>query len=288
MGILMRKSAVLVQALLFIALLVPASAQNTGSSRPDDIVARNLDSIAPASVRAAEKSRVVRGNLQFHVLVGGSGGAAGTWDLVSSGRMFDIVMQFGIGDWRGEQFTFNGSKVGIALPTASHHRSVFGEFVASQDFLIKEGLLGGELGTGWALQNLAATKAKVQNLGIKKIDGKDLLALQYSSKHSTDMQVFLYFDPETGRHLHTVYTMNRNEGPTGDIRSTPYQREIKYRMEERFSDFRTENGMTLPAHYDLQWSEETQNGSTRLFDWDLTADQIVHNVALDPANFEIK
>jgi hypothetical protein len=277
-----------IRPLLLAALVFPASAQSPANSGPDDIVTRNLNSIARANVRAAEKSRVVRGNLQFHILVGGSGGANGAWDLVSSGRDLDLVMQFGIGDWRGEQFTFNGSKVGIALPTASHHRSVFGEFIASQDFLIKEGLLGGELGTGWALQNLAATGGQLQKRGTKKIDGKELLAFQYSSKHSTDMQIFLYFDPETGRHLHTVYTMNQQEGPTGDIRSTPYQREIKYRMEERFSDFRTESGITLPTHYDLQWSQETQNGSTRLFDWDLTETQIFHDVPLDPANFEIK
>jgi hypothetical protein len=284
----MSRLAMVVQPLMFFALLSAASSQASGKAAPDDIVARNLSSIASPDVRAAEKSRVVRGNLQFHVLVGGSGGAAGSWDLVSSGREVDLVMQFGIGDWRGEQFTFNGSKVGIALPTASHHRSVFGEFIASQDFLIKEGLLGGELSMGWALENLSGNGARLQSLGTKKIDGKDALAFQYSSKHSRDMQVFLYFDPETGRHIHTIYTMSQNEGPTGDIRSTPYQREIKYRMEERFSDFRTENGMTLPMHYDLQWSQETQNGSTRLFDWDLVANQVVHNVALDPANFEIK
>jgi hypothetical protein len=146
----MYKFAIFVRTLLTIALVSTGTAHGSTNPSPDDIVARNLDSIAPANVRAAEKSRVVRGNLQFHILVGGSGGAAGSWDLVSSGRELDLVMQFGLGDWRGEQFTFNGSKVGIALPTASHHRSVFGEFVASQDFLVKEGLLGGELGTGWA------------------------------------------------------------------------------------------------------------------------------------------
>ena len=284
----MFRLAIFIQPLVLAALVSATSAQAPGSATPGDIVTRNLDSIAPASVRTAEKSRVVRGSLQFHILVGGSGGAAGEWDLVSAGRDLDLVMQFGIGDWRGEQFTFNGSKVGIALPTASHHRSVFGEFIASQTFIIKEGLLGGELGTGWALDNLAKNGARLQSLGTKKIDGKEVLAFQYSSKHSSDMQVFLYFDPETGRHVHTTYTMSQQEGPTGDIRSTPYQREIKYRMEERFSDFHTESGNTLPTHYDLQWSQETQNGSTRLFDWDLTATQIVHNVALDPANFEIK
>jgi hypothetical protein len=278
-----------VRSLLIISLTSAATALGSTNPSPDEIVTHNLNSIASPDVRAAEKSRVVRGSLQFHVLVGGSGGAAGAWDLVSSGRMLDLVMQFGMGDWRGEQFTFNGSRVGIALPTASHHRSIFGEFIASQDFLIKEGLLGGELSTAWALQNLAASGARLQNLGSKKIDGKNMLAVQYVSKHSSDMQVLMYFDPETGRHLRTIYSMQRRvEGPTGDIRSTPYQHEVRYRIEERFSDFRTDHAITLPTHYDLQWSEETQNGSTRLFDWDLTATQIVHDVPLDPANFEIK
>jgi len=144
----MSRLAIVVQSFLLLAVAWPSKAQTPDKPNPDDIVTRNLDSIARADVRAAEKSRVVRGNLQFHILVGGSGGANGAWDLVSSGRDLDLVMQFGIGDWRGEQFTFNGSKVGIALPTASHHRSVFGEFIASQDFLIKEGLLGCELETG--------------------------------------------------------------------------------------------------------------------------------------------
>ncbi|WP_109488232.1 hypothetical protein [Occallatibacter savannae] len=284
----MSKILTLSTKLLILAAALTGTVNGSSNPGSDDIVARNLDSIAPANVRTAEKSRVVRGDLQFHILVGGSGGAAGSWDLVSSGRELDLVMQFGIGDWRGEQFTFNGSKVGIALPTSSHHRSVFGEFIASQTFVIKEGLLGGELGTGWALENLAANGARLQSLGTRKIDGQQALAFQYSSKHSSDMQVFLYFDPETGRHLHTTYTMSQQEGPTGDIRSTPYQREIKYRMEEQFSEFRTEHGITLPTHYNLQWSQETQNGSTRLFSWDLVASQIVHDVALDPANFEMK
>jgi hypothetical protein len=285
----MSRLAIFVQSFLLLAFVWPSSAQDSAKSTPAEIITRNLDSIAPANVRAAEKSRVVRGDLQFHILVGGSGGANGAWDLVSSGRDVDLVMQFGLGDWRGEQFTFNGSKVGIALPTASHHRSVFGEFIASQDFLVKEGLLGGELSTGWVLQNLTATGGHLQNRGSKKVDGKELLAVQYVSKHSTDMQVMLYFDPETGRHVRTMYTMERRtEGPTGDIRSTPYQREIRFSMDERFSDFRTEHGMTLPAHYQLQWSAETQNGSTRLYSWDLTATQIVHDVPLDPANFVIK
>src|SRR3569833_505273 len=132
-----------VRSLLIISLTSAATALGSTNPSPDEIVTHNLNSIASADVRAAEKSRVVRGSLQFHVLVGGSGGAAGAWDLVSSGRMLDLVMQFGMGDWRGEQFTFNGSRVGIALPTASHHRSIFGVFFVCLVFFFFVGLLGG-------------------------------------------------------------------------------------------------------------------------------------------------
>jgi hypothetical protein len=202
--------------------------------------------------------------------------------------MLNVVMQFGMGDWRGEQFTFDGAKIGIARPTASHQRSEFGEFVASQAFLLKEGLLGGVLSTAWALQNLATTEARVRDLGMKKVDGKELLAVQYFSKHNTDMQVMMYFDPQTYQHVRTVYSMEQRPGATGDIRTSSQQREIRYRLEERFSDFRIANGLTLPTHYELQWTEELQNGGTRLFDWDLGASQIQQDVPLDPANFEIR
>ncbi|MGA8646260.1 MAG: hypothetical protein WB628_05420, partial [Candidatus Sulfotelmatobacter sp.] len=62
----------------------------------------------------------------------------------------------------------------------------------------------------------------------------------------------------------------------------------RYTIEERFSDFQTDNGITLPHHYDLQYSQELQNGSTRVYDWDMTADRILTNLNLDPGNFAVK
>jgi hypothetical protein len=284
----MTKIRMFLQPWMVLALLFTARVQGSSPSKSDDIVVRHLDAIGSQTVRAAAKSRVVRGSLRFRVLVGGSGGATGTWDLVSSGRMLGIVMQFGMGDWWGEQFTFDGSRIGVARPTASHQRSEFGDFVASQGFLLKEGLLGGELSTGWALQSLAMNGARMQDLGMKKVDGKELRAVQYLSKHNTDMQVIMYFDPQTYQHVRTVYSMEQRPGETGDIRTSAQQKEPRYRLEERFSDFRSANGLTLPTHYELQWTEELQNGGTRLFDWDLVASQIRQDVPLDPANFEIK
>ena len=50
----------------------------------------------------------------------------------------------------------------------------------------------------------------------------------------------------------------------------------------------TDNGITLPRHYDLRYTQEPQNGSTRAYDWEITADKVITNISLDPANFQIK
>ena len=48
------------------------------------------------------------------------------------------------------------------------------------------------------------------------------------------------------------------------------------------------NGITLPRHYDLQYTQELQSGSTRVYDWDMTADKVLNNLELDSGNFQIK
>jgi hypothetical protein len=212
------------------------------------------------------------------------------------------------GDWRGEQFIFDGEHTGFATATTSHTRSVFAQFVSSQDFIVKEGLLGGELSTGWALQNLDQNHAKLQFVGTKKVDGKELIGLQYFSKATHDMQVKIYFDPQTFQHVMTVYTLEIAPGMSGEIIESAYQHQNRYTIEERFSDFQAVDGLTLPTHYHLQYTQEvqTQNsgtgptsaapasaqgellGSTRVYDWDMTAERIEHNLTLDAKNFHVK
>lgn len=257
-------------------------------STPDDVVTRHLNSIGTSEVRAGIKSRVVQGTLKFRVLVGGAGEVTGSWGRVSSDRMSNFVMRFGGGDWRGEQFTYDGSKTGFAAATSSHQRSAFCQFISSQDFIIKEGLLGGELSTGWALQNLDANHGRIQVLGPKKVDGKELLGVQYFSKSAGDLQVKIYFDPETYHHVLTVYSMELAPNMGGSVIASPSQREIRYTLEERFSNFQNVDGITLPTNYDLQWTQELQNGTTRVYDWNMTADQVRQNLPLDPANFRVK
>ena len=90
-------------------------------------------------------------------------------------------------------------------------------------------------------------------------------------------------------HVMTVYSVENVPHNVADgINTSAVQQEFRYTIEERFSDFQTDNGITLPRRYDLQYTEELQTGQTRLYDWDMTADKIQNNVNPDPSNFRSK
>jgi hypothetical protein len=70
--------------------------------------------------------------------------------------------------------------------------------------------------------------------------------------------------------------------------ATAHGSETRYRLEERFSDFKTADGLTLPSHYDIHFTQELGNGPSTVSEWDITTNQVSNNVTLDPRNFEVK
>ena len=62
----------------------------------------------------------------------------------------------------------------------------------------------------------------------------------------------------------------------------------RYRLQEKFSDFKTVDGVTLPTQEDIQFSQELQNGRTTLWDYDLKGLEIANNMGIDAKNFEVK
>ncbi|HEX4427433.1 MAG TPA: hypothetical protein VH079_18680 [Terriglobales bacterium] len=257
--------------------------------KPEDVVAKHLDSIGTAEARAAVKSRVVQGKLTFKLMVGGGGGSfAGTWGRVSEGSKSNFVMKFGGGNYRGEQFVYDENKVYVAADTSTLRRSRFGEFVHSQDYLVKEGVLGGEFSTGWALQALDRNHPRLVYAGLKKVDGRQVIDLEYHSKKGSDTKIDIYLDPETYHHVKTTYAMSISAGMGTTITNSVKQQDIRYTIEERFADFKAQDGITLPTTYSIEYTEELQNGNTEIYHWDMTADKINENIGLDPKNFDTK
>ena len=275
--------------------------------KPEDLVAHHLESIGAATARTANKSRVVQGAARFKMLVGSGGQLDGKGAVVSEGQKINIMMKFA-SDYKGEQFISDGQKSYIAATTADHRRSSLGEFVMSQPVILQDGLLGGALSTAWALSNLDRNHPHLSSGGIKKRDGKQVLDLHYQPKRSTEMDIHMYFDPETYHHLETVYTITLASGLGGSVPSatdqvgltsspglsgsdptrSSKQQQIRYTLEENFSDFSTTDGITLPSHYNVHFTRESQDGKTTVSEWDMSANEVSENMSLDPRNFQVK
>jgi len=168
-----------------------------------------------------------------------------------------------------------------------------GEFVYSQDQMVRDGLMGGTLTTAWALLNLDANKPKLSYNGQKKINGGEAYEIGYHSKKKDDLTIHLYFDKDTYRHVMTTYSMTLASGLAlnaigTDITQSSRQKETRYTLEEDFSDFQTVEGLTLPSKYVIHFTQELQNGATEVSEWDIAADKCSNNIALDPKNFEVK
>jgi hypothetical protein len=285
----------------------PAGASD--APKPEDVVAKHLESIGAAKARSEVKSRADEGTVEFRVLSGGQGGVvSGNSVILSEGRRTLFMMKLPTTEYRGERFIFDGNRTEVRSASAQQNRSYLGEFVWVQDALIKEGLLGGVLTTAWPLLNLDERKAKLSSEGLKTIDGQQLLELTYKPKNRTDLNIHLYFEPETFRHVRSVYTLTVTQGlgkpgtssmelppggapapATGSAETnTARQNEIRYRLEERFSGFTSVDGLSLPMHYTIQFTNELQNGRTVLSQWDMAFNAIKHNVSPDPRNFEVK
>jgi len=268
--------------------LAALSGAVAADTKAEDIVAQHLDSIGTAQARAAVTSLAVQGTLRFKIITGGAGETSGSWQRLSEGRKSKFVMKFGDNKWWGEQFVFDGNKASAAAANSTHRWSALGAFIVGQDNIVKDGLLGGELGTAWALERIDEHHIKLESLGRKKVDDRELDAIEYLSKNNGNMIVKLYFEPETHHHVMTTYTIETSANIAHNDIQNARQQTSHYSLEERFSDFQTENSLTLPRQYDLRYSQQLQNGNTIAYDWTMTADKVLQNPIIAPTNFEEK
>jgi outer membrane lipoprotein-sorting protein len=291
-----------------VVLLVLVSLGSASELKPEELVAKHLDSIGTADARKAIKSRVAQGTAQYTILVGGAGTQEGKAVLVSEQNKIHFLFKFPNNIYRGEQIVTDGSKIEVAATTAQRTRSPLGTYLYTQDAAIRDGLLGGVLSTAWPLFDSDVRKAKLSYLGLKTIDGKQLHDLHYKPKKGSDQEIDLFFEPDTFRHVLTIYKLSISQhlvspefqtssgavipsqslGVSSDEAQSRQQATTRYRVEERFSDFKTADGLTLPSHYNLHFTNEQQSGATAVYEWSVSLSEVMENPQLDPKNFEPK
>jgi len=265
--------------------LLPPNPHGQGLS-VDELVAKHLAAIGTPEARAAAKTRVAQGSAVFKILVGGGGQIEGTSGMVSEGRKQRFVMRFQQ-NYHGENFLLNGDKVSIGFSNSDQTRSGLASLIYAQDAIVREGLWGGVLSTGWALLDVPGRQPRLSYDGLKKVDGRDLHRLTYLPRKGTDLKIQLFFEPDTFRHVMTTYRLEVGNNVGKTVLESPTLKADRTTLEERFDDFTTDSGITLPTRWTFQYTRELPSGATSVFDWEIK-DEIRQNLTLDPKNFEVK
>lgn len=284
---------------LFCALVVaPALIVNTPASaaaaspedkmRAEDVIAKHLESIGTEAARSEVRSRVIVGTSRAVFKVRNNAGAIeGRSVLASESNKILFGMGFDNPDYIGEKFGFNGKRftVGYLRPGV---RSTLGSFILIHDNVFKEGLMGGTLTSAWPLLNLAERKVRLEYSGTDKIGDQMAHKLRYIPSKGSDLQVSLYFDTKTFRHVRTQY--ERVVGArfsAGGIDSQASQQPSRYKMIEDFSDFKGEGKLNLPHTYKLVLEIETKTG-TSVHRWDMSLSQFAFNQEIEEASFNVE
>ncbi len=252
----------------------------------NEFVKQHVNSIGTEQARAAVKNRVAQGTVKFEVLNRGPQTWEGPATLVSEGEKFASLMKFPPTVFRTEWFVRDGKKTSVA-PVAPGRWSEFGNFVKAHDEILTEGLWGGALSMDWAMSHLDEHHAKLQDRGVKKVDGVELRRIDYFPKKGSDLEIQLYFEPTTFRHVMTVYLMTITAQSGLTVNDARNEKEHHYRLEERFGEFKSVDNLTLPTRWTIRFTYG-QVSAGLIDQYDITETKISHNMTLDPKNFELK
>ena len=274
-------AAVLSLVILPVAAAVPDKEELTA----EQIVAKHLEAIGTAEARAAIKSRVIVGKAASIMRIGGSGQVEGSAVMASQGSSSLLGASFNIVDYPHEKIGFDGKKLKVADITPGT-KSTLGEFFSKHEMPFREGLAGGVLSTAWPLLDMSARKVTLKYDGTKKIDGRQVYVLKFESKNDSGLKTRLFFDAETFQHVRTEYEQRMVQQMATEPGRTQKQGDSITKLVEEFSDFKTENGVTMPHSYKIQLSIETLTRRI-LQDWNFSLSQFVINRALEPSQFDV-
>jgi hypothetical protein len=286
---------------------------------PEQVVAAHLKSIGSPEVLATIKNRGIGGDATVQFIQGGTGKMIGQSLIISDGSSLGVILKYGTVDYPGEQFAFNGSEVTVANISPGQ-RSPLGDFIYRYNIILKEGLFGGVLSTGWPLLDISKKKPSLK-YDRAKVDGRELHVLEYMSKaYMNDIKVKLFFDLETFRHVRTEYRLkvqgeqalqandtiiegvsrasNTGAKTSPSTRNAGILDQVEdsiYLLVETFDNFKElksgkspdAKSLTLPQSYTISYSNQG-HGSTFLANWGVEAKQWYQNGKIDPSYFKVQ
>ena len=266
----MRRAAL---SLSLARLAAAATARAEEKLTADAIVARHLEALAGADPKAAQVLRVVEGPCRFEIMRGGMGTLDGKARVASEGRRYGVELRFPSSEYPGESLAYDGKTVQVGF-IQPRRRSPMSEFLNTYDFLLREGLVSGALSSAWSLLDVAGRAPKLKYAGLKKVGNEKLHEIDYkAARGQGDVDVRLYFDPATFRHVRSQYRIRLLPSMSEAIDQSASQQDTRFEMEETFSDFQAAGGLTLPRKWVITFSMD--GPSTNAFwRWDSVVERV--------------
>jgi hypothetical protein len=252
--------------------------------KPEELIAKHLESIGTAAARAAVKSRMITGSAQVVFRLGARGQLNGKSLIAAEGNKFRLGLNFDKPEYLGEQVAWDGKSM-TASEIRPGLRSNLTQFLYQNGFLLQDGLLGGVTSTNWFFLDLTSkqSRPKIEYGGLKTVDGKKLHELKYQVQQgAATFQISFYFDPVTFQHVLSIH----NQSIPAFFGSGGGSAEGFIRIREEFGVFKIVDGLTLPHSYKLTFSTEGQ--ATFLADWAMQISEIRHNQPLDASLFKLQ
>lgn len=269
-----------------LASFYDASVHADEKLKPEEIIAKHLESIGSQEDRASVKTRVILGVSKYVRHGPGGGVTEGRAVLASENEKYMFGMKFGVPGYDIESVGFDGKDLTVGY-VAPGVRSAFEQLVRNHESTFKQGLLAGTLNSSWPLLAINEEKARVKYSGLKKVDGASLHQLKYQPRKGSDLEVNLFFDSTTFQHVRTEYTRSVAANIGTNVDSSASQRETRYKLVETFADFKKEGNLTLPHDYRIKLQITGANTVEILDEWTLTLKDFVFNQAIEPKDFVV-
>jgi len=268
--------------LLSLVLLIinSVNAQSTKLTAAD-VIAKHLASIGTPDAIANVKSRVMIGEGQLMEKTGSLGHARGPAQLASDGDKLLLAMILNSNDYPYEKIGFDGKKMSVARPLGKESPLVY--FLKSQGSIVKDGFFTGVLSAAWPLLDSANSKIKFSYNGTEMVGGRLLHKLKFTD---ADLQVTLFFEDNTFRHVATRYYYSIQPAITHTDTAAGQLKTSYYTMTEKFSEFKVYGGLTLPSSYSIDVSLQVEGGAIQA-EWRVNVKEVYYNQALEAASFRV-
>ncbi len=261
------------------AIAVPVAAQDL---KPDEIIAKHLDSIGKKEARESLKTLMAVATSEFESrvpLVKGGGKAVVVSD---PGNLFFII-SLNSKEYPFEKIGHFNGKTSLPFISAGN-RSLLGTFLKEHDKILSSGLFAGSMSLRWFLSVADRNGVKLRSAGMKTVDGKKLYAIDcfLPGSGSDDFKVRIFFD-DSFRHVRTEYKREvvRGQGTFGQANQ---QANARVELTEVFSDFKTVAGLTMPYTYRVTFSSNS-NSTTNENMWGVNISEYYLNQKLQPDFF---